>query len=157
MADRPINWSTLWRLATERFSLGPTSVHGPHHWRQVERNAIELAAETQADQTVVRLFAVFHDSCRQNESHDPQHGSRAIEWAATLRGVAFDLDDTQFVLLSEACIGHDRGLICPEPTIGTCWDADRLDLVRVGMRPSADYMSTAAGRSRAARGWPFVR
>jgi len=37
------------------------------------------------------------------------------------------------------------------PAIGTCWNADRLDIGRVGMPPSAQYMSTVAGKDMAAR------
>jgi hypothetical protein len=32
------------------------------------------------------------------------------------------------------------------PTIGVCWDADRLDLPRVGTRPTSDRMSTPYGK-----------
>jgi len=31
-------------------------------------------------------------------------------------------------------------------SIGTCWDADRLDLGRVGVIPSVNFMSTPAGK-----------
>ena len=37
-------------------------------------------------------------------------------------------------------------------TIGTCWDADRLDLGRVGVIPSVDFMSTHAGKKAACVG-----
>jgi hypothetical protein len=30
---------------------------------------------------------------------------------------------------------------------GACWDADRLDLTRIGLRPEPRFMSTAVGRS----------
>jgi hypothetical protein len=33
-----------------------------------------------------------------------------------------------------------------QPTVGACWDADRLNLLRVGMTPDARFMSTAEGR-----------
>ena len=152
-----IDWETLWTLAAGRFILGTGSIHGPHHWRKVERNAVQLAADSGADETVVRLFAALHDSCRQNESYDPEHGLRAAEWAAELRGRDFDLDDGRFELLTQALIGHDKGYTSADPTIGTCWDADRLELTRVGVRPDPKYMSTIPGRTLAGRGWPFVR
>ena len=37
-------------------------------------------------------------------------------------------------------------------TIGTCWDADRLDLGRVGVIPSVDFMSTQDGKEAACVG-----
>jgi uncharacterized protein len=143
--------SNLWVLATRRFSLGPHSMHGSAHWQRVELNGLEIARHSGADERVVRLFAVLHDSRRLNESHDPEHGQRAADWARELRGREFDLPDTEFDLLCDAMIRHDRGETSADPTVGTCWDADRLDLPRVGIRPHASYMSTAYGRSRASR------
>jgi uncharacterized protein len=142
--------SKLWTLAARQFPLGPYTAHGPDHWQRVERNGFELAATTGARVRVVRLFAVLHDSQRMNESYDPEHGLRAAEWAREIRGVAFDLpNDGDFDLLCEAMIWHDKGQTSPDPTIGTCWDADRLDLQRVGVRPLVKFMSTARGKALA--------
>jgi uncharacterized protein len=33
--------------------------------------------------------------------------------------------------------------------VGACWDADRLDLGRVGIRPRADLLSTEIARDHA--------
>lgn len=151
------DWTAIWRLATEGFALGEHSIHGPGHWRAVERNAIDLAATSGADLTVVRLFAVLHDSKRKNENTDREHGPRAAAWAAELRGKYFVLGDQQFDLLTSACEGHDRGMTSDDPTIGTCWDADRLELPRVGVVPDPRFFSTAEGRRRVQLGWPFVR
>jgi uncharacterized protein len=153
-ADRPadisdIDWPALWSLAAEGFVLGTDSFHGPDHWQRVEHNAIEIAAQSGGDVTVVRLFAVLHDSQRLNEGSDPDHGLRAANWAKHLRNVHFTLDDARFMQLTEACIWHDTGSVSEDPTIGTCWDADRLDLPRVGIQPIRRFMSTAYGKSRA--------
>ena len=146
------DWPELWALAARRFTLGPSSLHGPDHWQRVERNAIALAPHTPGvDVLIVRLFAVLHDSNRHNESWDPQHGARAAGWARELsaRGDLFRLEDARLQMLCEAMILHDKGLVSDDPTIGTCWDADRLDLPRVGIRPTARLMSTAEGKRRA--------
>jgi uncharacterized protein len=90
---------------------------------------------------------VLHDSHRKNESHDPDHGKRASEWAKVLRGDAFELPDDAFNTLCQALIWHDKGRTSDDPTIGTCWDADRLDLTRVGVKPAETFMSTGRGRS----------
>lgn len=141
------DWARLWALAAEGFVLGTQSLHGPDHWRRVEQNALDLAADSKADITVVRLFAVLHDSQRHNETTDPEHGQRAANWAATLRNEHFKLDDARFAVLTEALIWHDKGKTSTEPTIGTCWDADRLDLGRVGIIPNSKFMSTKKGKS----------
>ncbi|MCB1209951.1 MAG: hypothetical protein KDK97_11515 [Verrucomicrobiales bacterium] len=148
-----INFDSLWASVTsEPNHRRPHSVHGPDHWRRVERNACILAARTGANINVVRLFALFHDSRRLNDGHDPDHGRRGADFATSVRGKWFDLPDDDFALLQYACIWHTDGHHHKDPTIGTCWDADRLDLGRVGMIPDPAYMSTPFGAEIAAHG-----
>jgi uncharacterized protein len=111
-----------------------------------------LAAKTGANVTVVRLFALFHDCRRENDGWDPEHGLRGADFAISLRGKHFDLPDEHFELLYEACTGHTDGHHHENPTIGTCWDSDRLDLGRVGMIPDPAYMSTDFAAEIAAHG-----
>ena len=45
---------------------------------------------------------------------------------------------------------HGRALAASQdvdPAVLACWDADRLDLARVGIRPRADRLCTAHARS----------
>jgi uncharacterized protein len=146
VAESEIDFHLLWLYVAEQFPLGEGSVHGPQHWRRVEQNGLKLATGSGADVTVVRLFAVFHDSRRVNEFTDHEHGLRGGELAQLLRGELFELDDARFALLYYACAFHERGRTSKDPTIGTCWDADRLDLPRVSIQPSARLMSTALGK-----------
>lgn len=121
-------------------------LHGLSHWERVGRNGLDLAADTEgADVDVVLLFALFHDSMRLNDGHDPEHGHRGGVLARELRKL-LPLGDGQLARLQEACAGHTDGLTSVDPTIGACWDADRLDLPRVGIMPDAALMSTDAGR-----------
>ena len=46
----------------------------------------------------------------------------------------FDLNDDDFDLLFVACAGHTDHPTDDDPTVQACWDADRLDLGRVGAR-----------------------
>jgi uncharacterized protein len=109
-------------------------------------NGLRLAESTGANVEVVQLFAVFHDSRRVNESSDPGHGLRGAELAVQLHGILYDLPDAQFALLYEACAGHTNGLTEADITIQTCWDADRLDLGRVGMYPEPSKLCTDAAK-----------
>ncbi len=158
-ARMKIDFDRLWRHVAESFLLPAISIHGPAHWRRVERNGLVLSARTGADPTLVRLFAVFHDSRREDDGWDVDHGRRGAEFAASLRGELFDLPDADFALLQEACISHTSGRHHSDLTIGTCWDADRLDLGRVGVIPSPEYMSTDFGREIADFGtiWPYLK
>ncbi len=152
------DFSQLWQRVTNQFHASGYSVHGPDHWARVERNGLSLATRTRADVTVVRLFALFHDSRRENDGWDEGHGARGAEYATSLRGTAFELPDDRFELLHYACVWHTDSEHHEDPTIATCWDADRLDLGRVGVIPNAAFMSTDFGREIAACGsiQPFL-
>lgn len=122
--------------------------HGPGHWLQVERNVIMLGEHTPGcDLEVARLFALLHDCRRENEGRDPEHGARAAEFAQELhdRGM-LALDPGRLATLKYAMTHHNGGQVSADPTIGVCWDADRLDLPRVGTTPDIDLMSTQYGR-----------
>lgn len=121
--------------------------HGPPHWGRV---AIVGAALTQlhksaVDPTVVQLFSLFHDSMRFSEYEDEDHGRRGMQLAEHLH-VPGLVSMEQWRLFAEACVEHDRGALTTNPTIGVCWDADRLDLGRVGITPDASYLSTDVGK-----------
>jgi uncharacterized protein len=121
-----------------------SELHGVEHWRRVAKNGEDLAALTQgADRHVVAAFAALHDSQRHNEHQDPEHGRRAAELASDLD---LGLGLAQLAMVRHACEYHDKGLLTIDPTIGCCWDADRLDLPRVGIEPDPALLSTQAAR-----------
>jgi uncharacterized protein len=72
--------------------------------------------------------------------------ARAAEFARTLRGRLFDLADHEFRLLHRACAGHTHERTHPDVTVRTCWDADRLDLGRVGITPHPGRLCTEAAK-----------
>lgn len=145
-----INFPFLWETLTARFRLGEDSLHGPDHWRRVEQHGLRLAQATpDADVVVVRLFSVFHDAERVNESSDPDHGRRAAQLVKRRCGEWFVLSEDQLRVLRTACKYHADGETTHDPTIGCCWDADRLDLPRVGIEPHRDLMSTPTGKNLA--------
>ena len=142
----PIDFRRLLEIITAQFPLNIHSVHGPKHWRQVEKNGLMLAKETGADVTIIRLFSLFHDSRRENDNKDDGHGIRGAELARAMRGTHFDAADLDFEILMEACRYHTDGRPTSNLTIATCWDADKLDLPRVGIITDPDRMGTAPGR-----------
>lgn len=124
------------------------SFHGPWHWEKVEKNALALAKATPgADKTVAQLFALIHDTKRENEDHDPEHGHRSAAYAERLfKQGKLEITKDQLVVLMDACKFHNDGQVSDNPTIGVCWDADRLDLTRVGIIPDPALLSTKAGK-----------
>jgi uncharacterized protein len=135
------------------YALPWHGLHGPAHWARVLENGARLAHVTEADFGVVQLFAVFHDARRKNEGVDDGHGRRGAELAAKLRGDIFDLPNDGFTLLHTACVGHTDGLTNGDVTIQTCWDADRLDLGRVGIVPEPKRLCTYAAKEPAILKW----
>lgn len=129
------------------YQLPLYSDHGVIHWARVLENGLRIADATGADRDVVTLFALLHDSRRVNESTDHGHGARAAEFARALRGDLIHLDDDRFELLYEACYTHTDGLTAGDPTLQACWDADRLDLGRVGITPHPKRLCTDAARA----------
>jgi uncharacterized protein len=135
------------------YALPWHGTHGVSHWARVLENGLRLAAGTDANAEVVQLFAIFHDARRINEGTDDGHGERGADLAAEVRGTLFDLSDDDFELLYEACAAHTDGLTDADITIQVCWDADRLDLGRVGIIPAPKKLCTAAAKTWEGIGW----
>ena len=126
-------------------------IHGTGHWLRVLENGRTLAAATPgADPALVELFALLHDSRRHDEAGDPGHGERAAAFVRALAAEgALELGPERVALLAAACARHERGEVSADPTIGCCWDADRLELARLGRRPIARLLSTVIARDPA--------
>lgn len=126
--------------------LYESEVHGIEHWHQVEFNGLLLAPRTGADIDIVRLFAIFHDSKRFDDGYDRDHGLRGAEFAKECREAKlFEIDDVRFEKLYHACKFHTHERSNDDPTISTCYDADRLDLGRVGIPLDPKKMATSFG------------
>lgn len=135
------------RAILSGYALPIVGEHGIAHWARVLENGLKIAASNGADTEVVALFALFHDSRRVNEHEDDGHGVRGAQFARSLRGQLVHLDDARFELLFEACALHSDGAMEGNPTVQTCWDADRLDLGRVGIQPHPQRLCTAGARA----------
>ena len=131
----------------EVYKMDHFGFHGYAHWMRVLHNGRLLAKAEGANLKVVELFCLLHDSQRQNESIDPQHGYRAAQFAKTLKGIWFDADSKEMELLEEALAYHSDGYIKGDITVQVCWDADRLDLGRVGIKPIPSRLCTPTAKS----------
>jgi uncharacterized protein len=139
-------------LATQiiaRSTRSESRDHGEQHWKAVAWAGLGLAPQVEGcDAELVLLFALFHDSQRFNEFHDPEHGLRGGQLAQEMSG-ALQLDEQRLARLVDACTRHDKGEISDDPTIGVCWDADRLNLWRVYKTPDPRLLSTKVARDPA--------
>ena len=138
--------SCLLKAILAQFRIKQHGAHGPSHWARVRKHGLTVGGAAGADLFVVELFAFLHDSQRENEYSDPSHGARAAAYVQSLNGTYFSLAPDQMEKLCIAMTGHSEGKIHQDPTIQTCWDADRLDLGRVGTKPRAKYLSAEGAK-----------
>lgn len=136
--------SGLIALIKSEFKIDWQGIHGANHWARVLNHGKNIGQIRKADLLVIELFGFLHDSCRLNDGRDPEHGARAAEFAHGIHGDYFQLDDKQLDKLCFAMQNHSGGETSTDATIQTCWDSDRLDLGRVGIFPSPQYLSQEA-------------
>lgn len=136
--------ATLLAHVLDGFALRRKGPHGPSHWARVRLNALQVGKVRKADLLVVELFAFLHDSQRMSEGQDPGHGALGAEFARSLNHKYFELTSSQLDKLCEAIRFHSDGYVHDDATIQSCWDGDRMDLGRVGIKPSLKYLSTEA-------------
>lgn len=134
-------------IIRSQFQLDWFGIHGIGHWARVLYYGLKIAEKEHARTDVVRLFAVLHDSRRFTDKYDPEHGERAVQYAKTLLGIHIEIDDSGFGLLCEALAGHSEGRTEANITVQTCWDADRLDLSRIGVYPKAEFLCTSTAKN----------
>ena len=139
------------------YRLSPDGIHGVAHWGRVLETGKVLARKTGANIRIVQLFALFHDSCRENDGRDPEHGARGAALAEKVNGRLCRISSDELRLLQDACTRHTYGLTEADVTVQTCWDSDRLDLLRVGKAPDPRWLCTSAARDPEMIAWANVR
>ena len=132
----------------KQFPLGDSVIHGKDHWLRVLYNGRMIAKENGANINVVELFAIIHDCKRDNDNFDLEHGRKAADYIMTIHEEWLNINKQERDLLVEACRYHSDGLIDGDITIQTCWDSDRLDLGRVGIKPVADRLCTEIAKRK---------
>lgn len=136
----------LREYAIKHTIMGDNSVHGISHWDRVSKNADSLWT-SDVNLLVVKAFAYIHDVEREDDGYDLLHGPRAAALVDEIRDteLAF-LNDDEILQLKKACELHTTTLRTEDATVNACFDADRLDLGRVGITPNPDKMATAQGQ-----------
>jgi uncharacterized protein len=118
-------------------------LHGITHWSRVWINARYLCESLGADPLVPCLFSYLHDSQRDAEDQDYLHGPRAADYTIELfTSSKLNLTGVELHNLLTALRGHSGGRTSGSLAVQICWDADRLDLGRVGIRPDPAYLCT---------------
>jgi uncharacterized protein len=129
----------------EHYSLNWYGTHGIYHWARVYENGMKLSAQEGVNKKVIQLFSIFHDSQRWNEHEDPAHGARGAQLFLHLRE-HLPLTDEEFELLTVACSQHTAARTHENITVQACFDSDRLDLWRIGVKPSPEFLCTPVAK-----------
>ena len=106
-------------VVRQQFRLDWQGIHGVPHWARVRWNGLALAQV---------------------------NGARAADFTLRLNSEPLRLDRAGLAMLGYAIRHHSDGLIEADVTVQTCWDADRLDLGRVGIIPRPDRLCTEEAR-----------
>ena len=138
----------LFSLLTDTFQLDINGIHGLSHWARVRHNGFKIAQHNNANKRVIELFSFFHDIKRENDYQDPAHGLRASQFIQTLSNDLLKITDNEKELLTFSCEYHSnhKGTFKADITILTCFDADALDLGRVGIMPHPDRLYTTIAK-----------
>lgn len=122
-------------------------LHGLQHFKRVEANGLMLCEEyPQVPQKLVIWFAYLHDFKRTGDGEDKGHGERSARYVDQIRNTYLsDLSDSEIETLKKACALHNKGIKTGDLAIDVCFDADRLDLGRVGNTPNPALMCSPYG------------
>jgi len=130
-----------------QYRLQWQGTHGIIHWNRVYENGKRLSSQEGVNSKVLSLFSIFHDSARENEHIDRDHGKRGADLAFELREI-IPLNDNEMVLLTTACELHTNTQDHDNATVQACFDSDRLDLGRVGHYPDPDRLCTPLAKQK---------
>ena len=144
--DKSCDIARIYQMALIRYHGDELDVNGPSHWLRVWHNAQLLMPHTKANATVVELFCYLHDCCRIHDGHEPSHGLAATKFIEQHKEEFSFLSPKEFLLLLKACTEHTFLQCSNNPTIATCWDANRLDIGRHGICPKPQFLITQAAK-----------
>ena len=140
-----LNIERLRSFCASRWPERMGKAHGVEHWDRVAKFG-ELLYQEGVDMDVVMAFAYLHDSQRHDNGEDYEHGPRAAQFINTIRvSLLSALSDEQIDKLKQACELHTIADRTGDITIDTCFDADRMDLLRVGITPLPERMASKKG------------
>lgn len=152
-------WHPLFKAVVEQNKLDlATSGHGPHHWFRVIEIGLRLAeADPEIDPDVIIAFGLLHDSGRTHDHHCMMHGKVAGAYVIPALINLIPLSSEQMMLAVIACTNHTSAMPGDFPlydnTLLACFDADRLDLWRVGILPDNKYLFTEAAKQPEIQAW----
>lgn len=148
----------------EPFRKSDSILHGPAHWARVFHFGKLLSEKMSLplqQRQCIQVFAWTHDLARWDDNGGNEHAIAGAYYLDEVVPALFaHLVHDQRELIRAAIRHHADSLAAEEAfhsgwfidlpweksdllnTIGCCWDADRLDLLRLGIEPDHARMST---------------
>lgn len=131
----------------DNFKLNIDGDHGLNHWTRVYKNTQLLSTYYNINSDVFELFAILHDSKREDEFEDINHGKRAAKYIKQLiidNKINLNYEDQRRLIY--ACSNHTKSnkkaKLYQDIIVQICFDSDRLDIGRVGIIPEEKYFNT---------------
>lgn len=148
----------LIQIAARGYHLCLRGIHGPIHWARVIDNGKRLAEYYNVNPRIPELFGAFHDCRRTTEDYETNHGRCGAD-ALILHAPRNRLTPCELECAITACRIHTQTLFNFKLPIEVqiCLDADRLDLLRIGVVPDPQYLFTAFAKLGATRRWANER
>ena len=131
-------------------------IHGLSHWARVIENGFLLSEYNKANRKVIIAFAFFHNSKRSNEEHDPEEGEKGARMIRYYEE-EINLSPEEIDLACEACMDFQHIMFNENKDISTCWDSERLDLMRNGIYPNKDKLNTDYAKNTGIITWAMKR
>ena len=150
--------------ALRPFALMDSKIHGVDHWARVCRFGEYLADRINLPpqySECVTVFAWTHDLARYDDDGGREHAIAGAKYLDKVIPTVFPLlSGSQISIIRTAIYYHSHGYAADEgqyagwfddlegkkgtilDTMACCWDADRLDLLRIGIEPDPYRMST---------------
>lgn len=130
-------------------------LHGFSHLRRVAILAGRLANAVGEDVESAVVMGFLHDSARKNDGNDIEHAHDSAALARELMEKFYPHLDVDRIC--EAIEGHADGEVTTDPLTACLWDADRLELKRIGRTVDVDLLSTGIAKRLVRRRQPGER
>ena len=130
-------------------TCGGLVLHGISHLRRVAILSGRLANAVGEDVESAIVMGFLHDCARRNDKNDIDHARDSEVLARGLIERFYSHLDVDRIC--EAIAGHADGDVTSDPFTGCLWDADRLELKRIGRTIDLDLLSTKVAKRLARR------
>lgn len=120
------------------------NIHGIPHLRRVAVTAGRIAASIGEDIESAVVAGFLHDCARNDDGGGTRHAHDSAVLAKKLLSMFYPHLDA--IRLYDAIAQHADGITTKDLLIACVWDADRLDLRRLGIEVNPDLLSTSIAR-----------